>query len=102
MIPEKQELLLLFKSVMHSFCCSPSAVGGHWGQDEETGASEVPVEVQVDSSQLPLVEGEDGEPAFRFYWLDAFEDPYNQPGKSWSDLQWIKRSPSSFHIQRSV
>ncbi|XP_024136081.1 DNA polymerase alpha catalytic subunit isoform X2 [Oryzias melastigma] len=58
----------------------PSAVGGHWGQDEETGASEVPVEVQVDSSQLPLVEGEDGEPAFRFYWLDAFEDPYNQPG----------------------
>uniref|UniRef100_A0A3P9L8F1 DNA polymerase n=1 Tax=Oryzias latipes TaxID=8090 RepID=A0A3P9L8F1_ORYLA len=47
---------------------------------EETGASDVPAEVHVDSSQLPLVEGEDGEPAFRFYWLDAFEDPYNQPG----------------------
>uniref|UniRef100_H2LTH2 DNA polymerase n=1 Tax=Oryzias latipes TaxID=8090 RepID=H2LTH2_ORYLA len=55
-------------------------VGGHWGQEEETGASDVPAEVHVDSSQLPLVEGEDGEPAFRFYWLDAFEDPYNQPG----------------------
>uniref|UniRef100_A0A8C7Z0B9 Polymerase (DNA directed), alpha 1 n=1 Tax=Oryzias sinensis TaxID=183150 RepID=A0A8C7Z0B9_9TELE len=48
--------------------------------EEETGASDVPAEVHVDSSQLPLVEGEDGEPAFRFYWLDAFEDPYNQPG----------------------
>uniref|UniRef100_A0AAX7VEK1 DNA-directed DNA polymerase n=1 Tax=Astatotilapia calliptera TaxID=8154 RepID=A0AAX7VEK1_ASTCA len=36
--------------------------------------------VQVDSSQLPLVEGPDGEQVFRFYWLDAFEDPYNQPG----------------------
>uniref|UniRef100_A0A3P9JM83 DNA polymerase n=1 Tax=Oryzias latipes TaxID=8090 RepID=A0A3P9JM83_ORYLA len=58
----------------------PSRVGGHWGQEEETGTSDVPAEVHVDSSQLPLVEGEDGETAFRFYWLDAFEDPYNQPG----------------------
>uniref|UniRef100_A0A672SXJ7 DNA polymerase n=1 Tax=Sinocyclocheilus grahami TaxID=75366 RepID=A0A672SXJ7_SINGR len=39
-----------------------------------------PVEVQVDSSQLPLVEGPDGDMVFRFYWLDAFEDQYNQPG----------------------
>ncbi|XP_072306789.1 DNA polymerase alpha catalytic subunit [Eucyclogobius newberryi] len=47
-----------------------------WGQDEETA----PAEVQVDSSQLPLVEGPEGEMVFRFYWLDAFEDPYSQPG----------------------
>ncbi|KAG9485686.1 hypothetical protein GDO78_008663 [Eleutherodactylus coqui] len=37
-------------------------------------------EVQVDSSLLPLVTGEDGDQVFRFYWLDAYEDQYNQPG----------------------
>ncbi|XP_074549781.1 DNA polymerase alpha catalytic subunit [Halichoeres trimaculatus] len=50
-----------------------------WGQ-EESGATEAPAEVQVDSSRLPLVEGPDGEQVFRFYWLDAFEEPYSQPG----------------------
>uniref|UniRef100_A0A3B4XG42 DNA polymerase n=1 Tax=Seriola lalandi dorsalis TaxID=1841481 RepID=A0A3B4XG42_SERLL len=54
----------------------PSRIGSSWGQEEE----EAPVEVQVDSSQLPLLEGADGEQVFRFYWLDAFEDPYTQPG----------------------
>uniref|UniRef100_A0A8D3CC77 DNA polymerase n=1 Tax=Scophthalmus maximus TaxID=52904 RepID=A0A8D3CC77_SCOMX len=44
------------------------------------GVSEAPAEVQVDSSKLPLVEGSDGEQVFRFYWLDAFEDQYSQPG----------------------
>lgn len=48
----------------------------------DSGAAEASVEVQVDSSQLPLVEGPDGEQVFRFYWLDAFEEPYNQPGKA--------------------
>ncbi|CAG5895861.1 unnamed protein product [Menidia menidia] len=62
--------------------CGPLliGVGGSWGQDEEDKVSESPAEVQVDSSQLPLVEGAEGEQVFRFYWLDAFEDPYNQPG----------------------
>lgn len=53
---------------------------GSWGQEEEAGVSEAPAEVQVDSSRLPLAEGPDGEQVFRFYWLDAFEDPYSQPG----------------------
>uniref|UniRef100_A0A8D3CJN3 DNA polymerase n=1 Tax=Scophthalmus maximus TaxID=52904 RepID=A0A8D3CJN3_SCOMX len=57
-----------------------SRVGGSWGQEEEGGVSEAPAEVQVDSSKLPLVEGSDGEQVFRFYWLDAFEDQYSQPG----------------------
>lgn len=57
-------------------------IGSSWGQEEEGGASEAPAEIQVDSSQLPLVEGADGEQVFRFYWLDAFEEPYNQPGKA--------------------
>lgn len=51
-----------------------------WGQEEEGRASAAPVEIQVDSSQLPLVEGPDGEQVFRFYWLDAFEEPYSHPG----------------------
>ena len=55
--------------------------GSSWGQEEEGGANEGPAEVQVDSSQLPLVTGPEGELVFRFYWLDAFEDQYNQPGK---------------------
>lgn len=57
-------------------------IGSSWGQDEEGGASQTPVEIQVDSSQLPLVEGADGEQVFRFYWLDAFEEPYSRPGKA--------------------
>lgn len=59
-----------------------SMIGGSWGQDEEDGVSEAPAEVQVDSSKLPLVEGPDGDQVFRFYWLDAFEEPYSQPGES--------------------
>ncbi|XP_028289238.1 DNA polymerase alpha catalytic subunit isoform X2 [Parambassis ranga] len=55
-------------------------IGTTWGQDEEDGGNDAPAEVQVDSSQLPLVEGADGEKVFRFYWLDAFEDLYSQPG----------------------
>ncbi|XP_075936283.1 DNA polymerase alpha catalytic subunit [Anarhichas minor] len=55
-------------------------IGSSWGQEEDGGVGEAPAEIQVDSSQLPLVEGADGEQVFRFYWLDAFEDPYSQPG----------------------
>ncbi|XP_076577515.1 DNA polymerase alpha catalytic subunit isoform X2 [Chaetodon auriga] len=57
-----------------------SRIGSSWGQEEEGGASAAPAEIQVDSSQLPLVEGPDGEQVFRFYWLDAFEEPYSRPG----------------------
>ncbi len=52
-----------------------------WEKTEDGEHIEAPVEVQVDSSQLPLVEGPDGDMVFRFYWLDAFEDQYNQPGE---------------------
>uniref|UniRef100_A0A8C2E742 DNA polymerase n=1 Tax=Cyprinus carpio TaxID=7962 RepID=A0A8C2E742_CYPCA len=59
-----------------------SGLGGGmgWEKIEEGDPNEAPVEVQVDSSQLPLVEGPDGDMVFRFYWLDAFEDQYSQPG----------------------
>ncbi|XP_061523042.1 DNA polymerase alpha catalytic subunit [Phycodurus eques] len=59
----------------------PLMTGGSWGLEDDNGAvSEAPAEVQVDSSKLPLVAGPDGENVFRFYWLDAFEDPYHQAG----------------------
>uniref|UniRef100_A0A674EQ47 DNA polymerase n=1 Tax=Salmo trutta TaxID=8032 RepID=A0A674EQ47_SALTR len=63
----------------HLSCSSRSGkLGGSWGQEE--GDSEAPMEVQVDPSHLPLAEGLEGELMFRFYWLDAFEDQYSQPG----------------------
>ena len=43
--------------------------------------ADIPVDVQVDSSQLPLVSNKDGEQFLRMYWIDAYEDPYKQPGK---------------------
>ncbi|CAG5130361.1 unnamed protein product, partial [Candidula unifasciata] len=50
-----------------------------WDNAGSTGQS-VPVDVQVDTSKLPLTSNATGEQVLRFYWLDAFEDPYHQPG----------------------
>ncbi|KAM4797513.1 LOW QUALITY PROTEIN: DNA polymerase alpha catalytic subunit-like [Urocitellus parryii] len=50
-----------------------------WGIDQEDDSFSAR-EIQVDSSQLPLVKGTDEEQVFQFYWLDAYEDQYNQPG----------------------
>uniref|UniRef100_H0XAR0 DNA polymerase n=1 Tax=Otolemur garnettii TaxID=30611 RepID=H0XAR0_OTOGA len=51
-----------------------------WDIDQEDDNSFSAQEVQVDSSYLPLVKGADEEQVFQFYWLDAYEDQYNQPG----------------------
>ena len=42
--------------------------------------TELPVDVQVDSSQLPLCTNDDGEQVIRMFWIDAYEDYYKQPG----------------------
>ena len=55
-------------------------------QDTNSGQSEVTTDIHVDSSQLPLVAREDGEQVLRFYWLDAYEDQYKNPGKD----TWVK------------
>ena len=39
----------------------------------------IPVDVEVDSSKLPLVT-ENEEQFLRMYWIDAYEDQYKQPG----------------------
>ncbi|XP_062039576.1 DNA polymerase alpha catalytic subunit isoform X1 [Lepus europaeus] len=49
-------------------------------QEDDNSFSAQEVEVHVDSSHLPLVKGADEEQVFQFYWLDAYEDQYNQPG----------------------
>ncbi|KAM5290959.1 DNA polymerase alpha catalytic subunit isoform 3-T3 [Glossophaga mutica] len=51
-----------------------------WDIDEEDDSSFSVQEVQVDSNYLPLVQGADEEQVFQFYWLDAYEDQYSQPG----------------------
>ncbi|XP_060232727.1 DNA polymerase alpha catalytic subunit [Meriones unguiculatus] len=51
-----------------------------WDIDQEDESSFLAQEVQVDSNHLPLVKGADDEQVFQFYWLDAYEDPYNQAG----------------------
>ncbi|XP_053436555.1 DNA polymerase alpha catalytic subunit isoform X2 [Nycticebus coucang] len=51
-----------------------------WDIDQEDDNSFSAQEVQVDSNYLPLVKGTDEEQVFQFYWLDAYEDQYNQPG----------------------
>ena len=40
----------------------------------------VQTDVKLDSAELPLTVKEDGTKVFRFFWLDAFEDPWVQPG----------------------
>ncbi len=42
-----------------------------------------PADVHVDPARLPLVAaGEDGgDQVLRMFWLDAYEDPFKQPGK---------------------
>ena len=44
-------------------------------------AEELEEKMMVDSSHLPLVTDANGESVLRFYWLDAYEDAYTQPGK---------------------
>uniref|UniRef100_A0A8B9Z334 DNA polymerase n=1 Tax=Buteo japonicus TaxID=224669 RepID=A0A8B9Z334_9AVES len=47
---------------------------------DEDEADLVVAEVQLDPNLLPLVNGENDDQVLRFYWLDAYEDQYSQPG----------------------
>lgn len=53
-----------------------------WAAMQETDASNtiVPTDVSLDPSKLPLVTNEKGEQVLRLFWLDAYEDPFRQPG----------------------
>ncbi|KAF4797856.1 hypothetical protein TURU_069929 [Turdus rufiventris] len=47
---------------------------------DEDEADLVAAEVQLDPNLLPLVSGENDDQVLRFYWLDAYEDQFSQPG----------------------
>uniref|UniRef100_A0A0B7B4I6 DNA polymerase n=1 Tax=Arion vulgaris TaxID=1028688 RepID=A0A0B7B4I6_9EUPU len=51
-----------------------------WENVGNNGQSETHMDFTVDNSNLPLVTNSTGEQVLRFYWLDAYEDPYHQPG----------------------
>ncbi|PKU39294.1 dna polymerase alpha catalytic subunit [Limosa lapponica baueri] len=51
-----------------------------WDRIDEDEADVGVAEVQLDPNLLPLVNGENDDQVLRFYWLDAYEDQYSQPG----------------------
>nr|XP_034328264.1 DNA polymerase alpha catalytic subunit isoform X1 [Crassostrea gigas] len=51
-----------------------------WEKYQNDSQEESVAEVKVDTSELPLVTSSNGEQVLRFYWLDAYEDPYSNPG----------------------
>jgi DNA polymerase alpha subunit A len=52
------------------------------GGERDSPGPEIPADIQVDASQLPMMAGEDGEQVMRMYWIDAYEDQYKQPGEA--------------------
>uniref|UniRef100_A0A8D0FXV6 DNA polymerase alpha catalytic subunit n=1 Tax=Sphenodon punctatus TaxID=8508 RepID=A0A8D0FXV6_SPHPU len=78
----KLKISLKLSFLLFCFSCRHSALPDSccWDNIDESEVDLVPSEVQVDSGRLPLVNGEDGDQVFRFYWLDAYEDQYSQPG----------------------
>uniref|UniRef100_A0A8C8VE11 DNA polymerase n=1 Tax=Pelusios castaneus TaxID=367368 RepID=A0A8C8VE11_9SAUR len=67
----KEDTSFLSCSLLDVFC---------WNRMDKDEIDLSASEVEVDPSCLPLVKGEDGDQVLRFYWLDAYEDQYNQPG----------------------
>ncbi|XP_038613326.1 DNA polymerase alpha catalytic subunit [Tachyglossus aculeatus] len=51
-----------------------------WDRMEQDDSQTPAADIQVDCTRLPLAKGADGDQVFQFYWLDAYEDQYNQPG----------------------
>ena len=56
--------------------------GGTAWETVKSSQPEYTADIQVDSSQLPLIQDEDGEQVLKMFWIDAYEDQYKQPGKS--------------------
>ena len=58
------------------------AAGGEvWETQKGSFSQEVPPEVHVDPGSLPLITDTEGNQVLRMYWLDAYEDPFKQPGE---------------------
>ncbi|KAJ8030159.1 DNA polymerase alpha catalytic subunit [Holothuria leucospilota] len=60
---------------------NPAAVSDlGWETVRDAAADQKVMDLQIDSSSLPLTTNAEGEEVLRFYWLDAYEDQYRQPG----------------------
>ena len=55
------------------------ALGMSW-ETVKAEPMDLPRDVQVDCSKLPLTTNEEGEQVLRMYWFDAYEDYFKQPG----------------------
>ena len=51
-----------------------------WETVRETLSATTTDDPLLPTPSLPVTEGGDGESVLQFYWLDAYEDLYNQPG----------------------
>ena len=77
--------------------------------EQMDGDAKEMVDINVDSSSLPLIDVE-GEKVLRFFFLDAYEDRYNQPGtvylfgKVWIDAvkSHVSCSLAVKNIEREV
>ncbi|ETE64292.1 DNA polymerase alpha catalytic subunit, partial [Ophiophagus hannah] len=72
----KEEMKLEEKQML----CSSLHDKSCWDRIDEHEDEFVSSEIQVDSSQFQFIKGEEGQQVFKFYWLDAYEDQYKQPG----------------------
>ncbi|KAL4220500.1 DNA polymerase alpha catalytic subunit [Mactra antiquata] len=56
------------------------SVSTGWDSIQDNDQSESATDIHVDTTQIPVVTNEAGDQVLRFYWLDAYEDQYKQPG----------------------
>lgn len=78
-ISEELDYMYLWFYNFHIFSPFETLSTG-WEKYQNDSQEESVAEVKVDTSELPLVTSSNGEQVLRFYWLDAYEDPYSSPG----------------------
>ena len=57
-----------------------SEVSLAWEEDFKHQTMETKDSVEDENVTLPIITNEAGEDVFRFFWWDAYEDPFKQPG----------------------
>ncbi|NXX91398.1 DPOLA polymerase, partial [Centropus bengalensis] len=78
-IKQKEAQQLESKKEASVLSCPPPDTSC-WDGIEEDEADLVVADVQLDPNLLPLVNAENDERVLKFYWLDAYEDQFSQPG----------------------
>ncbi|CAK8686705.1 DNA polymerase alpha catalytic subunit-like [Clavelina lepadiformis] len=76
--PAKAQQVKPVPKTAESFLHQLTSLG--WETVKNEGSEVTTADLKIDSSSLPLHKTDDGEQVFRFYWIDAYEDQYKQPG----------------------